>query len=114
MCDRILINEINWRNTGNSFFALGTGVHYAVTWYKNAIGHDTASMRHSTDDETQFAMNEATDFRHVVFKGLSPVRWFRDLKRTKSFALWYGKDLRPTFIRYVYLLKELVLRRHHG
>lgn len=114
VCDRILINEINWRNTGNSFFALGTGVHYAVTWYKNAIGHDTASMRHSTDDETQFAMNEATDFRHVVFKGLSPVRWFRDLKRTKSFALWYGKDLRPTFIRYVYLLKELVLRRHHG
>lgn len=112
--DRILINEINWRNSGNSFFALGTDVHYAVTWYKNAIGQTTASMRHTTDDETQFAMNEATDVRHVVFKGLSPVSWYKDLKRIQSFALWYGKDLRPTVIRYVYLLKELILHRHHG
>ena len=112
--DRILINEINWRNTGNSFFALGTGVHYAVVWYLNAIGQDASSIRHYTIDTTQYAMNESTDLRHVVFCGLSFHSWFRDLRRTQSFALWYSKDLRPTIIRYCYLIKELVLHRHHG
>lgn len=112
--DRILINEINWRNSGNSFFALGTGVHWAVCWYLNAIGRDTTHLKHTTEDETQFAMNEATDVRHMVFKGLSPINWFKDLKRTQSFALWYGKDLRPTVSRYAYLLKEFILHRHHG
>lgn len=112
--NRILINEINWRNTGNSFFALGTGVHYAVIWYLNAIGVDSSNIKHHTLDTKQYAMNEATDLRHVVFKGLSFVLWLKDLRRTKSFALWYSRDLIPTIVRYCYLIKELVLHRHNG
>jgi len=109
-----LVNEINWRNTGNSFFALGTGVHYAVIWYLNSIGEDASNIRHFTTDTNQYAMNEATDLRHVVFDKLSFSEWFKDLRKTQSFALWYGKDLKPTINRYLYLIKELVLHRHNG
>lgn len=112
--NRILVNEINWRNTGNSFFSLGTGVHYAVIWYLNAIGIDTSNMKRYTEDTSQYAMNEATDLRHVVFGKLKLVEWFSDLQKTKSFALWYVKDLKPSLYQYIYLLKELLLHRCNG
>lgn len=112
--DRVLVNEINWRNSGNSFFSLGTNVHYAVIWYLNAIGVDTSMMKHHTNDTSQYAMNESTDLRHVIFGNLSISNWFKDLKKTQSFALWYPKDLKPTFYQYLYLLKELVFHRHKG
>lgn len=112
--NRILINEINWRNSGNSFFSLGTGVHWAVCWYKNAIGQDTSQMKHTTTDEMQYAMNEATDLRHVIFGKLSFKTWLKEFKETQSYALWFRKDLKPTLYRYIYLAKELLLHRHNG
>ncbi len=112
--DRVLINEINWRNSGNSFFSIGTDVHYAVIWYLNAIGVDTTKMRHHTTDVTKFAMNESTDLRHVFFKGMSFREWFNHLRKTDSFALWFIKDLSPTLWQYSYLLKELLLHRRNG
>lgn len=112
--NRVLINEINWRNTGNSFFSLGTGVHWAVCWYKNAIGEDTSQMKHTTTDEMQYAMNEATDLRHVIFGKLSFKTWLKEFKETQSYALWFRKDLKPTLYRYIYLAKELLLHRRNG
>lgn len=112
--EKVYLNEINWRNTGNSFFALGTQVHWAVIWYLQAIGKDTSYLKHTTKDITQCAMNESTDLRHVLFKGLPFSVWFKDLKRMQSFALWYKKDLRPTVSQYIYLIKELILHRRKG
>lgn len=112
--DNIYVNEINWRNSGNSFFALGTNVHWAVIWYLQTIGKDTSYLKHTTTDAIQCAMNEATDLRHVLFNGLPFSVWLKDLKRTQSFALWYKKDLRPTVCQYFYLIKELILHRRKG
>lgn len=107
----IYVNEFNWRNTGNSFFALGTNVHYAVIWYLSKIGEDTSLLKHTTDDEEQYAMNEATDTRHLLCHNVSFLQWFSDLKTTQSFALWFSKDPIPAIFRYVYLICELFKRR---
>lgn len=104
----IYLNEINWRNTGNSFFSLGTDVHYAVVWYYAMIHKENTSLKRYCIDVNQFAMNEATDLRHCVFGKYSFLKWNADRAKTNSFALWYSKDLKPTFIRYVQLLKKLV------
>ena len=104
----IYLNEINWRNTGNSFFPLGTDVHYAVVWYYAMINKENTSLKRYCIDVNQFAMNEATDLRHCVFGKYSFWKWNADRARTNSFALWYSKDLKPTFIRYLQLLKKLV------
>ena len=108
--DKILVNEFNWRNTGNSFFSHGTGVHYAVIWYYSMIGRkDLASnINHCCKDSEQYAMNEATDLRHVFFSGISFIEWLKDYKKTQSFALWYRGDLKPTFIQYMHLVKVLI------
>lgn len=105
---QIYLNEINWRNTGNSFFALGTDVHYAVVWYLSVTGADSYKLSHFCTDESQFAMNEATDLRYVFFNHFSFKTWNYERKHTQSFALWFKGDNKPTRKRYMYLLKKLI------
>lgn len=106
---KIYLNEINWRNTGNSFFSLGTGVYYALIWYFDVIG-----MKHTLkcfcQDEAQFAMDEAVDLRHVVYCGLPLKQWLKDKKKTQSFALWFKGDLKPTIYQYAHLFAEIFRR----
>ncbi len=110
--EKVYLNEINWRNTGNSFFALGTNVHYAVAWYYSVIGKNIPSNIDLTcTDKSQCAMNEATDLRHMVYGNLSFKIWNADRKRTQSFALWYEPDLKPTLIQYWYLASEMIRRK---
>lgn len=106
--DKILLNEINWRNTGNVFFSLGTNVHYAVIWYGAVTGQNTDDLLHYNEDVELYAMNEATDLRHVVFNGYSFREWNKERRKSKSFALWFKGDNRPTFKRYIQLLCSLI------
>ena len=112
---KILLNEINWRNTGNSFFALGSGVHYAVVWYCSVIGKEIPiNLQRRCVDNGICAMNEATDLRHVVYGDLPLSQWNKDRKRASSFALWFAPDLRPTFRQYGHLILELIRRGRNG
>lgn len=108
---KIYLNEINWRNTGNSFFSLGTGVHYAVIWYYAVIGYQDDRIKHFCTDATKFAMNEATDFRHVFFAHYPFKKWNIDRKNTTSFALWFKGDMKPVYKRYFQLLKTLIFKK---
>lgn len=107
----IYINEFNWRNTGNIFFSHGTGVNYAVIWVFSQIGKDTSPFKHYCDDTNLYAMNEATDIRHVVFSSLPFKEWNRDRKKTSSFALWYKGDMRPVIKRYFQLILRLFFNK---
>ena len=104
----IYLNEINWRNTGNSFAALGTHVHYAVTWYLTVIGEDSKALKRYCFDQNQFMMNEATDLRHVVFNKYPFKKWNADRKKTRSFSLWFKGDNKPTWKRYCYLFRKMI------
>lgn len=109
---QIYLNEINWRNTGNSFFALGTNVHYAVVWYYSVIGKSIPKHISLTcSDVKQCAMNESTDLRQAVCGNITWKQWLNDRKKCQSFALWYRPDLKPTLLQYMHLAKELVKRR---
>lgn len=111
---KVYLNEINWRNTGNSFFNLGTQVYYPVIWYLSNIGEDTSHLSHFCKDTAQCAMNEATDLRHVVYENLPLRQWNKDRNRTQSFALWYAPDLWPAFAQYGHLMAEMLRRGKKG
>ena len=61
-------------------------------------------------DETVYTIDESLDLRHVVCGNITLRQWLSDKKKSKAFALWYSKDLRPTVAQYFYLLKELIKR----
>lgn len=106
--DQIYLNEINWRNTGNSFFCLGTDVHYAVVWYYDVTGKKRDNLKRRCTDTSQYAMNEATDFRYVVFEHYPFKKWNAERKKTKSFALWFKEDKKPARKRYRQLFFKLL------
>lgn len=109
---KLYLNEINWRNSGNSFFSLGSHVHYAVIWYYIVTGQKIPQgMRFVCDSEDFYAMDESCDLRQVLAKNISLKQWLEDRKKAKSFALWYGTDLKPTVAEYWRLALELVRRR---
>ena len=97
--DTFYLNEINWRSSGRNFVSLYTNVHceYQYYCYLNNISNDELLI----NTKEGFSMNEVTDIRHVVFAKLSFLQWNKDRRETKSFTLWYAKDLKPTFIRYI-------------
>lgn len=57
-------------------------------------------------------MDDATDLRHVIFGNLSLREWLKEWKNAQSFALWYGKDLKHTFVRYMELICKCIWGRN--
>lgn len=110
---KIYLNEINWRNSGTIYSVFGSKVYYPVNWYywktKNQLPENFIQ---SCLDETVYTIDESLDLRHVTCGNITLKQWLRDKKKSKAFALWYSKDLRPTVAQYFYLLKELIKR--HG
>jgi predicted ATP-grasp superfamily ATP-dependent carboligase len=104
----IYLNEINWRNSGNGFFQQGSGLHYDLIWYYTMIGKETSELMHTCKNSEMYGMVEAVDLRHVVFNGLKLGQWFTDRKKTTSFALWYGPDMKPAIYQYIHLFIELL------
>lgn len=110
--NQIYLNEINWRNSGNSFFALGTNVFYATIWYYMVINKTLPNnLKLTNNDNDFFAMDESKDLRYVVIKRISLKEWIADVKRSKCFAIWYSRDLKPTIYRYCGLIREFIKRK---
>lgn len=108
----IYLNEINWRNSGNSFFCLGSDVHYAVVWYYIITNKKIPyNFKFTCEDKKFYAMDESKDIRHVIAGNISLKRWIQDVKKSKCFAIWYKKDMKPTIIRYGYLIVEFIRRK---
>lgn len=108
--ENFYLNEFNWRVSGRNFVALYTNVHSSFLWYLAVTGHDIDSYR-LTYQGNGFSMNDATDIRHVFNGEMSFCEWLKDLKKTKSFSLWYKPDLRPSFARYRQLIKKLFRKK---
>lgn len=102
------VNEFNWRSSGRNFVGLYTEVYSAYQYYCSVVGEPVTGK--CVNEKFGFSMNEATDLRHVVYGQLSFVEWLKCLSKTRSFALWYGKDLKPTFTQYLYLIKQMICR----
>lgn len=111
-CDKdnnFFINEFNWRSSGRNFVSLYTEVYSAYQYYCSVIGQPVRGK--CVNDKKGFAMNEATDLRHVVYGNLSLREWLHCVCKTKSYALWYAKDLKPTLMQYFYLVRKMLDRR---
>lgn len=99
--DDIILNEINWRNSGGGFRAYSTGFYYPFRWYSDMMGQIIGHNDWKPVDDC-YSMVEYTDIRHVFEKRLSLHRWLADRKKTSNFALKYKGDMKPFFYKYIY------------
>lgn len=107
----LYLNELNWRSSGRNFVYSFTGIDSAYIYYCERLGIDCLLPR--INQKSGYNMNDATDLKHVFKKDISLACWIKDLKRTKSFAVWDYKDLAPVFNRYLRMIKRIVRKEVH-
>lgn len=110
---KIYVNEFNWRSSGRNFVGRYCGVYSAFWWYCAVTGQEfNAAQRIS--NKSGYTMNEMTDYNHLLRKEISLREWIRDIRRTKSFAVWDCKDLRPFILRSLIVAKSFLRRFRRG
>lgn len=110
---RLYLNEVNWRNSGTIYSVFGSKVFYPVHWYYWKTGNQLPDNYLQTcSDEEVYTIDESLDLRHVVCGNVTLRHWLCDKKKSKAFAIWDKKDLKPTMAQYFHLIKEMIKR--HG
>lgn len=105
--DDIYLNEVNFRNSGDVYACFAPHVYYPYYSYLDMIGKrcDGSKFVHK---EITYAMNETTDFRHVVYGTLSLFDWLSCYKQCQDFAIKFPGDMKPVRKRYFHYLKEFL------
>lgn len=102
--DEVLLNEINYRNSGDVYMGIQQEYYYPYAWFLDCIGEkvDIGSNPHCDS----YAMTEFADFRNVLKKRVKLPEWVGDFGKTKDFALFFKGDMRPAFDRSIYYVKQ--------
>lgn len=101
------VNEINWRSSGRVFVNLADKRYSTLYYYLDILCMERPVDRRS--EKPFFVMNEGADIRNALISRTVPVAaWLFQFLTAKSYALWYWRDLRPTFARYWYYFKKFM------
>lgn len=106
---KIYLNEINFRNSGNGYCSEFQKIYYPYIWCLDAAGSKISNYKKYAD-KTGYFMTEFTDFRHVVYGGLSLKKWLYDLKRTNCFMVFNIDDMRPFWNRVLHYIKQSIYK----
>ena len=79
-------------------------VYYPYYYYLDVKGENSFEVTNNHEFH-HFVMNELTDICHVKHGTLSFFQWLRDVLKTKDFAFYNPKDMRPAASYYWNWLK---------
>lgn len=97
--DEVYLNEVNFRNSGDVYTCFENRLFYPYIWYLDAIGQDVSNMNVQYSNK-KYAMNETTDFRHVLKRNIKFKNWLKYYKNCGDFAYRFHGDMIP-FYRYI-------------
>ena len=105
--NEFIINEINWRSSGRNYVNLSNKVYSSYYYYLDVIDANNEMPALYYNINQSFVINEGADIRNVfISKKVSLISWVFQLFRSKSYSLWFWKDMKPAFIRYRYYIKK--------
>ena len=102
-----LLNEINFRNSGNTWALVKNGLNIPYIWVSDAEGEEIslAKSEEVFEDEKYF-MNETSDIHHVYDRRISASSWIADLLHTSAFNKMWIKDLSGTIPWYWQMISQ--------
>lgn len=87
--------EMNFRNDGNSIAVTDAGTNLPYIWYLYYSGGDwEKELKESTIKETYW-QPEPYYFRNIFTGEISVKEWWKNLRRTNSFSIYFKEDKRP-------------------
>lgn len=96
---RLMLNEVNFRNSGDVYACFTNKVYYPLYSYLDMIGKDTKSFNFVYSN-TSTAMDEILDVRHFVYGKLKFSEWLKDWRKCRDFSLYFKGDVKPALVRY--------------
>jgi len=99
--NEIYLNEINFRNSGSGFRALGQGFNYVYLWIELML-NEWKFDGYLTPERQDYTMTEYTDFKNVLCHNVTLIEWIRDFNKCSSYAIIDGRDLSPLFYKIIY------------
>lgn len=108
--DSIYLNEVNFRNSGDVYACFYNKLYYPFIWYLDTIGK---GIKHLNTQYTnrKFAMNETTDFRHVIHRNIKLREWLKYYRNCGDFAIRFPGDMKPYYALHKYYIKTLFRRK---
>lgn len=104
--DDIILNEINFRNSGDVYMGISQGYFYPFAWTEDYVGHSTGIV--SNPQKDCFTMTECADVRNVLIKNIKFRQWMKDYCKCEDYALRFKGDNAPAFNRYLYYVKQMI------
>ena len=98
--NEVLLNEFNFRNSGDDYMVLSQNYFYPLVWVDDILGREKPYSLPEKPSVDNYSMTFFNDYQQVRVKSIKFSDWLRDVGRTSDFALWYKKDFRPVFRYY--------------
>lgn len=95
--------EVNFRNGAYGYAFTKANVNLPDLWCKEAIGIFNENFKRV--EKPKVLMSELADFRNVLYKNVSLLRWIFDFMKTDVYLLLNISDIRP----FLYKLKQKVI-----
>ena len=100
------LNEINFRNSGNSYLYTYEGVYIVYLWYLMAINKEISLEKTEVNYEFYFT-DEVLELKQLISKNINFKEWNKARKESKISFLFNKNDKKPLLYKSLYA----VLRR---
>lgn len=87
--------ETNFRNDGNAICVTASGMNLPYIWVMFNLGHNIDEYIKNCKLKEVLVMPEFNDFKNVMSKRISPIRWLKDVYRTDCFMEFSKHDQKP-------------------
>lgn len=105
----IYLNEINFRNSGNTFAYCYDDIYIVYLWTLMALGEDIARERQAISESFSF-IDERLEAKQLLDKNISLREYFRTKLAARARLLHYKKDIRPSIYKYAYAIRRKITR----
>jgi formate-dependent phosphoribosylglycinamide formyltransferase (GAR transformylase) len=106
--DKIYLNEINFRHSGNGYGLIENGVSAPYIWCLDCAGEPIPKNIKINVIAGACHMDEMSDFSHRKGNHLTLHEWIKNVRKTKAFAVFNYKDLSGTWGFYRVKLKNAI------
>lgn len=102
----IVLNEINYRNSGDVYMGINQRYYYPYAWTQDCMGQEYSIL--PNPNRTDFTITECADIRNVMIHEITFFKWIKECFKCRDYALFMKNDLKPAFSRYLYYFLQLI------
>ena len=108
--NQFYFTEINLRNDGAEAFITKYGVNLALNHIEDLKG---LPLTEQTDSHPGYYIWDMHHFLSMIHRDISPIAWYKEIKQSISFLMYFKEDKKPFYLQYKnWLLQKLHLKKN--